>query len=455
MELKSMIWKELKDLSRDRKTLLTAVVLPAIMLPLMAQLLVLAQKSTPVRLVIINEDQGAQVPTLFFQPLPFLQGKEVQRVNLGLEVAKIIERAVKRVAPNTKVIILNGSVKELPKYDVLVIIPKDFSEKLLTLDPTEFNVTYVSVFYRAAPSSLGISATQVYQTVVTTLNMVSRQYFAKERVSVLLACCNATQVKPEYVLNPIIVKTQYVSVTGKRISAAELGKMLSAKLLLFSIFYVSVPVLAFISDSIAGEKERKTLETLLASPISRKNIVLGKFAASLVLGLLAAMADVVGLIFYIQTINSQIAASATAQAVPGLTLTLDPKIVALHAFIMLLVVASTAALLMPIVSLTDSVRSAQSIGGFIQMLPLLVILYAMYSDINALPLSIKIMVYAIPHTYAVLAIDQALKGSWVGVLESLLAMVAITGALLAVTIRIFESEILITGLPSLSKKRSS
>ncbi len=451
MGLKPVIWKELKDLSRDRKTILTAVVLPAIMLPLMAQLLVLAQKSTPVRVVIINEDKGSVVPALLLQPIPFLQGKQLQRVNLGLEVAKLIIQSVKRVNPSVEAIIINGTPKAVPNYNVLIIIPKDFSARLLTLDPSSFNVTYVEVFYRAGPSSLGIGVTQVYQTVITTLNLISKQYFARERVSILLACCNATKVPPEAVLSPIVVKTQYVSVTGKRISAAELGKMLSAKLLLFSIFYVSVPVLAFISDSIAGEKERKTLETLLASPVSRRDVVLGKFMASLALGILAAVADVVGLIFYIQTINTQLATTAV-KGMPSFTLTLDPRIIALHGFVMLLVVASTAALLMPIVSLTDSVRSAQSIGGFVQMIPLLIILYAMYSDINTLPLSAKILAYAIPHTYAVLAIDQALKGSWLGVAESVIAMLIITAALLAITVKIFESEILITGF---SKKRKT
>ncbi len=449
MGLKSVVWKELKDLSRDRKTILTAVILPAIMLPLMAQLLVLAQKSTPVRVVIINEDKGSEVPALLIQPIPLVQGRELQRVNLGLEVAKMLAQTVKKVSPNAKVIIINGVPKSIPSYNILVIIPKDFSEKLLTLDPASFNVTYVAVFYRAGPSSLGIGSTQVYQTLITTLNLISKQYFARERVSILLACCNATQVSPEAVLSPIVIKTQYVSVTGKKISAAELGKMLSAKLLLFSIFYVSVPVLAFISDSIAGEKERKTLETLLASPVSRRDIVLGKFTASIVLGLLAAVADVVGLIFYIQTINTQLAMT-TVKGMPTFTLTLDPRIVALHGFVMLLVVASTAALLMPIVSLTDSVRSAQSIGGFVQMIPLLIILYAMYSNINTLPLTAKILAYMIPHTYAVIAIDQALKGSWIGVIENVLAMLAITAILLAITVKIFESEILITGF---SKKK--
>jgi len=451
VQLKAMLWKELKDLSRDRKTIFTAVFLPAFMLPLMAQLLVLAQKSAPLTVVIVNLDRGAQVPAFMLQPLP--TGKVAEKVNLGYQVAKLIEQSVRKVTQNARVIVINNTEK-VPYYNVLVIIPPDFSEKLLTLNPERFNVTQVEVFYRAGPGGLGIGATTVYQTVIGILRYLSTQTFAKQRVEVLLACCNVTNVPPEAVLSPIKIKTQYVSVTGQRISAAQLGKMLSAKLLLFSIFYVTVPVLAFVSDSVAGEKERKTLETLLASPIKRRNVVLGKFGAALVLGLIAALADMAGLIAYIQIINSQL---ATPQVGVGTSfkLVLDPSIVLLHGLVMLLVIAATAAMLMPLVSLTDSVRSAQSLGGVIQMIPLLIILYAMYADISSVPMPWKLLVYAIPHTYAVLAIDQALKGSWVGVLEDTLAMVVITGFLIWVTIKIFESEVLVTSSISFGERRKA
>ncbi|NPA84802.1 MAG: ABC transporter permease [Crenarchaeota archaeon] len=449
MQLKAMLWKEVKDLSRDRKTIFTAVFLPAFMLPLMAQLLVIAQKSSPVVVVVVNLDRGADVPAFVLQPLP-LEAGGVQRVNLGLQVAKMIEESVLKVSPTARVLVLN-STKDVPYYNVLVVIPPDFSQKLLTLNPERFNRTRVEVYYRAGPGGLGIGATTIYQTIVTVLNYLSTQVFAKQRVEILLACCEVSGVPPEAVLSPIEVKTEYVSVTGQRISAAQLGKMLSAKLLLFSIFYVTVPVLAFVSDSVAGEKERKTLETLLASPIKRRNIVLGKFGAALVLGLIAAVADMAGLIAYIQIINTQM--SVAQMGSMAFQLTLDPWIVLLHGLVMLLVIAATAAMLMPLVSLTDSVRSAQSVGGVVQMIPLLVILYAMYADITTVPMPWGALVYAIPHTYAVLAIDQALKGSWLGVVQSSLTMIGITAALIWVTIKIFESEVLVTSAFSFGRRR--
>jgi sodium transport system permease protein len=49
-------------------------------------------------------------------------------------------------------------------------------------------------------------------------------------------------------------------------------------------------------DSVAGEKERGTLETLLVSPVSRREIVVGKFAAVVAATLLSSVLSLVGLI---------------------------------------------------------------------------------------------------------------------------------------------------------------
>lgn len=49
-------------------------------------------------------------------------------------------------------------------------------------------------------------------------------------------------------------------------------------------------------DSVAGEKERSTLETLLVSPVSRRDLVIGKFSAVVAATLLSSVLSLVGLI---------------------------------------------------------------------------------------------------------------------------------------------------------------
>ncbi|ALU12712.1 hypothetical protein EYM_06685 [Ignicoccus islandicus DSM 13165] len=452
--LKAILWKEIKDLSRDRKTLISTIVLPAFLLPMMGLLLTAAQKTVPIKVVIVNLDNGTSLP-LTSPPtiLNVLTNKSQQRINYGDLIASYLKKVLLNVSSSVYIEVYK-SYDKVKDYDILIVIPSNFSEVLSEINPYNFKQTLVRVYFRAGPSGVNIAGSIVSQTILRTLSTLSQQVFGTQRVKVLLACCDATDVPPEAVTNPIRIVSEYVSVTGEKISAKEVSKILTAKLLLFSIFYVSMPVVAFISDSIAGERERKTLETLLASPINRRNVVIGKLAAVVVLGLLAAVADVIGLILYIQILNSQIS-SINVQgsvATEAFTLALDPILIAVHGIVMLLVVAATASMLMPISALSDSVRSAQSIGGFIQMIPLLVIFYAMYGSLSSLPENLKIAIYLIPHTYAVIGIDEALKGNYLGVLESVIKMIIVSTAYLAITIRIFESEYIVTG--SISRKRS-
>ena len=51
------------------------------------------------------------------------------------------------------------------------------------------------------------------------------------------------------------------------------------------------------NDTVAGEKERGTLETLLVSPASRRDIVLGKFFAIVSVSLLSSVLSVIGILW--------------------------------------------------------------------------------------------------------------------------------------------------------------
>jgi ABC-2 type transport system permease protein len=64
------------------------------------------------------------------------------------------------------------------------------------------------------------------------------------------------------------------------------------QLLIYS-FFSAVVITAVIADSFAGERERHTLETLLASRLSDRTILFGKIAASIAYGWLISMLCVV------------------------------------------------------------------------------------------------------------------------------------------------------------------
>src|SRR5207247_1194445 len=59
--------------------------------------------------------------------------------------------------------------------------------------------------------------------------------------------------------------------------------------LLIYAFFSAVVITTVIADSFAGERERHTLETLLASRLSDRAILFGKIAASIAYGWVIAM----------------------------------------------------------------------------------------------------------------------------------------------------------------------
>jgi ABC-2 type transport system permease protein len=63
------------------------------------------------------------------------------------------------------------------------------------------------------------------------------------------------------------------------------------------VFLSAIPAAIFSADSFAGERERQTLESLLATPLSDRGILLGKMAAGVMVAWLAAlMIPVIGLV---------------------------------------------------------------------------------------------------------------------------------------------------------------
>ena len=64
-------------------------------------------------------------------------------------------------------------------------------------------------------------------------------------------------------------------------------------LLLLILVFSSVMSIA--AESVAGEKERGTMATLLATPIKRRDIALGKVLAITVIGLLIAASSAIGI----------------------------------------------------------------------------------------------------------------------------------------------------------------
>jgi len=100
------------------------------------------------------------------------------------------------------------------------------------------------------------------------------------------------------IFNPI--KIQYNNIaTQKEIIGKSAGGWLPYLFILYCFMGAMYPAL----DLGAGEKERKTLETILVSPASRLEILLGKFGVITTFGLLSAFMGLIGMFIGINSLD--------------------------------------------------------------------------------------------------------------------------------------------------------
>ena len=162
----------------------------------------------------------------------------------------------------------------------------------------------------------------------------------------------------------------------------------------------------FVSTSFAGEREKKTMESLLALPISRFNILFGKLLAGMVLIIIFAIMNMIGLLGFSFILSmgetgGEYSAAEMYSIEPNLVLLfLIGLTMFLSAFIAIGFGISVA-------SLTKDVRSAESMYSMVMLVPSMLI--GITSMFGSLPEEsfggAGIFLYIIPwsHTIAILS----------------------------------------------------
>jgi sodium transport system permease protein len=190
-------------------------------------------------------------------------------------------------------------------------------------------------------------------------------------------------------------------------------------------------------DTSAGERERRTLESLLLTPAPRSRLLLGKIAAITTISLMAAVAAI-GSMF--------VALSQISVPGPGGSaghITLNPAAVPVMVWLALLIAVSFSSVTLALGTLAKSFRQGQAYVTplyFITILPASIILFI--PDFNP-----TLAYYLIPILNAVLVLRDAIVHnsiSWASISVTTASLVA-TGLLSwFVALRLFTREALLT-----------
>ncbi len=152
------------------------------------------------------------------------------------------------------------------------------------------------------------------------------------------------------------------------------------------------------ADSIAGEKERQTLATMLMAPAKRHNIVMGKTLGIGVITVISALSSLLGLLLTLP-INSQMF---------GASLALTIEEILMLSVALLLFVISTSAVISLLSTLAKTVKEANS---YISPIYLFCTVVSILLLVN-IKLEGSIVLYYLPLVNNILLIFKALSGSF-------------------------------------------
>ncbi|MCF7810751.1 ABC transporter permease [bacterium] len=236
--------KELKDILRDRRTLLSMILFPIILMPLMT---IGMTKFMVSRMEKIKAERSTIV-WICNETNDFLKDKIE-----SLEAVEVIS-----TINDTSLALEMLNEKDI---DAVVYIPDGFFSKL--------NMFLSNESVELPPNILIYSdnTREKCQFVSRTLTNLITEYRA-EIVSGALKERNL----PEELVRPFWVINQNTA------SAEDMGRSFAGSFLPYIVILMSLIGAMYPAiDLTAGEKERGTLETLLVSGVSRMDIVIGKF----------------------------------------------------------------------------------------------------------------------------------------------------------------------------------
>jgi sodium transport system permease protein len=324
--------KELRDMLRDKRTIRSMIIIPVVAMPL-----IIVGIGT---LVAHLEGEAKKQPSKVM-------------VRGGEDSPKVM--AALRNDADIKIDPYQTDAKQEvsdKKIGALVVLPPGFDSVLSSNKPAQVSIGY---YENDDKSELAKERLQ--------------QFFDGYRDKIARDALSARGM-PTNLLEPFKVEASNIAPPAK-VSAAAIGGWILYMVIIFSFSGAMYPAM----DTTAGEKERGTLETILSSPVSRTDLVLGKF-------LMVMTASVVTTALSLTSMGASLAwagRSAGAGADAAFKLSFDPSSIVAIVILLVPLAVLFAVVEIAVALLAKSYREAQT---YVSPLMFLVIVPAI---IGALP----------------------------------------------------------------------
>jgi len=363
------------------------------------------------------------------------------------EIIKILE------AGNFKITILeNGKIEEIMKNKPdretlpLIIIPAGLEKGL-----NKFEAQKIAIYRRVKSFSLlsSIKSGNLDRVVALINENLSNQLISK----------NLKNANPQFLKYPV-VSSEFVLI-GANVANIGLSQLMGAMqsqtaFIPIILFIVIIMAAQMVAAAVAAEKENKTFETLLSSPIGRKTIVLAKLVGSGIVALLFAAFYMFGFRSYIQGITGGNGAPknpALIEALNKLGLNFGSGDYILLGISLFLAILCALAIAIILGILAEDVKGVQTVITPLMVMIMIPYFLTLFFDINTLSPVLKYLVYAIPFSHPFLASQNILTHNYLPVILGIVYELVIFIIFVIIASKIFSSDKVLTIKLSFKKKK--
>jgi sodium transport system permease protein len=386
--------KELIDSLRDRRTLISMIVVPLLVMPLLTiglgvlsiALVGVAMREVPQVMVIGGEDSPGVMAELRTM-------KDLEIVPTKPDYAEEISNKTIRAA---------------------VEIPEGFEAKLAA---GESSTVKIYMYEGELKSGFGADRLQ--------------RFFRELRDRSIREQLQARNL-PENLARPFdIVETNVAS--PEKVGGAVLGGLVPYFVILLCLTGAMYPAM----DLTAGEKERGTIETLLCSPVSRTHLVIGKFLMVLTASIATAILAITSMALSFGAGKQMLLSITKGASNPVLQITITPKGLVSIFFVVLPLAVFFSAALLALSLFAKSFKEAQS---YISPLMIVVVMPAIASLLPGVELSPALALIPVLNTS--LVSKEIITGTfhWNLIALIFLSSSVYAGIAIAIAVKLFQRE---------------
>lgn len=348
--------------------------------------------------------------------------------------------------PSQKIVLLDcgrdsdsilSAMDELGLSNVIVIPDKETVAECIRNN----EVIDVQQYYRYEPT--GMFGSTVSTTVMSSL------------ISVLNASLSAVlqtgDVDYDFIMSPISsggdsISTIVNGTVHSNVTPSQISNEITSQTLMIPIVIMIIIMMvgSIVISSIGSEKENKTLETLLTMPIKRTSIVSGKIVAAAIVGLVYGLAYMVGMSFYMGSLMGDMGSSGVDMQALGMSLDATDWVLVMAS--MFLSIVCALGICMILGAFAKNYKSAQTMTmpiSILAMIPMFVIMFTGWYGAGGF---IQAITFAIPFSHPMMAMQALMNGDLTLVLGGIAYMAVFAVATILITVRLYNSDILITGL---------